>query len=105
VWLGKCDADQVLLQETGPDVVRVPYTGSYGTGQKTSKGKACWNEWCRWCRIIAQDLESKNVHSHPLTCEDDVALFVSQKFHNEADWKSPTLYLDPYISTVDHKIA
>ena len=52
-----------------------------------------------------RSIENKNVQSHPLTCEDDVALFVGQKFHNEADWKSPTLYLDPYTSTVDHKIA
>jgi len=44
MWLGKCDADQVLIQKAGPDVVRVPHTGSYSTGQKTSKGEACWKK-------------------------------------------------------------
>ena len=95
MWLGKCNADQVLLQKTGPDVVRVPHTGSYSTGQKTSIGEACWNKWCRWYIILVAHQASIFIS---LTSEDDAALFVGKKFHNEADWKSPTLYLDPYSS-------
>ena len=46
--------------------------------------------------LLAQGQQNKS--SYPLTCEDDAALLVGQKLHNEADWKSPTLYLDPYTS-------